>query len=89
MMHPRIAGAFLAVAVAALPALAQEPGPAQPTTAGPSSDYRWALYTSCTVVFAAITVYLVITRNRAAAVADDVAAIERRLDDLERSSASK
>ena len=87
MMQLRIPGALLAVALAAGRAAAQDG--AEPTTAGPSSNYRWALYTSCTVVFAAITVYLVMTRNRAAAVADDVAAIERRLDDLERSGASK
>jgi hypothetical protein len=81
--HAVIANALLATValLAAAPAaFAQD----APPVAAPPSDYRWAIYTSCTVVFAAMVVYMVVTHNRAAAVAADVEAIERRLDDLEK-----
>ena len=71
--------AFL-VATAAT-AFAQDMPDPPPVSTSP--DPRWALYTSCTVVFAAIVAYLVATHRRAAALTADVDAIERRLDELE------
>lgn len=69
------------VLATAAAALAQD-GPGAPP-APASADPRWAIYTSCTVVFAAIVAYLVATHNRSAAAASEVDAIERRLDELE------
>jgi bacteriorhodopsin len=78
--HSRIAAAALTV-LAAAPALAEDAAPASNP-----EDYRWAIYTSCTVAFVAIAVYLVVTHGRAAKVSEDVSAVERRLDDLEKTS---
>ncbi|MCE9636181.1 MAG: hypothetical protein K8T90_10805 [Planctomycetes bacterium] len=72
-----------ALLVLAATALAQD---ADPAPVSNPADYRWAIFTSCSVAFAAIIVYLVVTHNRAASVANDVAALERRLDELEGTS---
>jgi bacteriorhodopsin len=76
----RLPAALLAILLAS-PALAQDP--AAPAASNPA-DYRWAIYTSCTVAFVAIAAYLVMTHGRAAKVSEEVAAVERRLDELEK-----
>lgn len=76
------AAAFGAFALSAT-AFAQD---AEPAPVSNPADYRWAIYTSCTVAFGAMIVYLVVTHNRAASVSNDVAALERRLDELEGTS---
>lgn len=53
-------------------------------TASEPENYRWAIYTSCTVAFVAIVAYLIVTHLRAAAVAESLSAVERRLDELEK-----
>lgn len=79
----RTAAAVAALAAvhlaAAAPALAQDDAP-------PSNpeDYRWAIYTSCTVAFAAIVAFVVFTHGRARKASEDLAALERRLDELEK-----
>lgn len=70
-------------ALAASPAFAQGDAPAAPPS---QENYRWSIYTSCTVAFVAIAVYLVITHRRAAEASEELDAVERRLDDLERGS---
>lgn len=69
-----------ALLAAAATAVAQD---AAPEPAPNTGDYRWAIYTSCSVVFAAIAVYLVTTHGRAAAAANEIGTLERRLDELE------
>ena len=64
-------------------AFAQDDAPLQAANTG---DYRWAIYTSCTVVFAAIGIYLISTHGRAAAAARELGVLERRLDELESGS---
>lgn len=76
---------FLVVLLgAALPALAEDAPPAAPTN---PEDYRWAIYTSCTAAFAALIVFLVVSRLRARETAEELAAVERRLDELEKGEA--
>ena len=71
--------ATLLVALLAAPALAEDSAE-QLQTVG---DYRWALYTSCSLVFICITVYLVMTHKNGAKLGEDVEHLERRIDDLE------
>jgi len=47
-------------------------------------DYRWALYTSCSVVFVAIAVYLVMTHRSGAKLGEDIAHLEGRIGELEK-----
>jgi len=71
----------LLVALATAPAMAQDGSYPGGQTAG---DYRWALYTACSLVFLAIVVYLVMTHKTGAKLSDDIAHLERRIDELER-----
>lgn len=71
------AAAVLPLLLAA-PALAHDEAPAANPT-----DYRWAVYTACSAVFVLLAGYLVTTHRKAAAAADELASIERRLDELE------
>ena len=73
--------AVTALAAAAAPAWAQDGG--APPRADPIGDYRWAVYTACTVAFAAITAFLLVTHARSRRAADELASLERRLDALE------
>jgi len=73
----RAAAATLPLA-AASSAFAHDEAPAPNPT-----DYRWAVYTACTVVFALLAAYLVMTHRKAAAAAEELGSIERRLDELE------
>ena len=80
-MRNRLSAAALLLIVPAARALAEDapaPAPASP------ENYRWAIYTSCTVAFVAIAIYLVITHKRAGAASEEMDAIERRLEDLEK-----
>jgi hypothetical protein len=47
-------------------------------------DYRWALYTACSVVFVAIAVYLVMTHRSGAKLGEDISHLEGRIDQLEK-----
>ncbi len=79
MRTPRIAVPTVAalLAIFAAPAFAQGAGNA------PSSDYRWAVYTGCSLVFVCILVYLFVTHRKGAALSEDLAHLERRIDSLE------
>lgn len=77
--------AWAVVASLALPALAQQVPPAAPPAADPVGDYRWALYSACTVAFLAITAFLVFTHLRTRKAAEQIGLLERRLDALESS----
>ena len=79
MRNPAVT--FLLVALLALPARAQDGAAAPYQTVG---DYRWAVYTACSLVFLAITVYLVMSHRSGAKLGDDIAHLERRIDDIER-----
>ena len=76
MRHPAITA--LLVALLAAPAFAEEVG------VPPIDDYRDKVFISCSLVFAAITVYLVMTHKTGAKLGDDVEHLERRIDELER-----
>ena len=80
-----LAIAAAAVASWALPALAQQAPPSAPPAADPVGDYRWALYSACTVAFLAITAFLVFTHLRTRKAAEQIGILERRLDALESS----
>lgn len=77
MKSPRTAVAALAAVLAAGDAFGQD------GAAPPAADYRWALYTACTVAFAAIVVFLVLTHAKARRAAEEISSLERRLDALE------
>ncbi len=47
------------------------------------SDYRWSLYTACSLVFATIVGYLIISHLSGAKLAEDIEHLERRVADLE------
>ena len=70
----------LLVVLLAAPALAQDAAPTEYQTIG---DYRWAVYTACSLVFLAITVYLVMTHKTGAKLGEDIEHLERRIDGLE------
>jgi len=77
----------LLLALLAAPALAQAALAEDDEYGGaPVSDYRWAVYTACTLVFLAIIVYLVSAHRRMSRAADDVAHLERRVKTLESGS---
>ena len=76
--------AALLTALLAASAFAQDGSPMPAPNTG---DYRWAIYTSCSVVFVAIGIYLITTHGRAAAAARELGILERRLDELESGSA--
>ena len=78
----RFLASLLVVALAAGPALAQGADP-PPPAADPVGDYRWAVYAACTVAFAAITAFLVLTHLRTRRAAEALSDLERRLDALE------
>lgn len=78
-MRLAIPSALVAIALAS-PALAQDGAPPDYQTIG---DYRWALYTACSLVFLAIAVYLVMTHQRGAKLGEDIEHLERRIDELE------
>jgi hypothetical protein len=75
--------AALAGLAAASAAFAQDPGAPPQESGDPVNDFRWAVYLACTLAFAAIVVYLVVTHFRAAKSAEAMADLERRLDALE------
>lgn len=77
---PRFAIAALALTVAASTAAAHDDGASPPT----SGNYRWALYTSCAVAFAVLIVWMIANHRRGGAAAEEMSAIERRLDELEK-----
>ena len=77
----RAATTALLVALLAAPALAEDAAVEQYQTVG---DYRWALYTACSLVFLCITVFLVMTHKTGAKLGEDVEHLERRIDDLEK-----
>ncbi len=66
----------LAIVALAMPAFAAD-DPAPP------EDYRWAVYTGCSLVFGAIVVFLVTTHMRGARLAEDLDRLGRRVDALE------
>lgn len=78
-----VVAAAASVASLALPALAQQAPPPYPPSADPVGDYRWALYSACTVAFLAITAFLVFTHLRTRKAAEQIGVLERRLDALE------
>ena len=43
-------------------------------------DYRWAVYTACSLAFGAIIVFLVLSHKRGAKLDEDLQHAERRLD---------
>ncbi len=61
----------------AAPALAQD------GSEPPVSDYRGAVYTACSLVFAAILIYLILAHRSAARAASDLAHLERRVAALD------
>lgn len=73
----------LPVLCAAGAAFAQDAASAAETQA-PADPHAWALWTSCSVFFGAVILFLVATHRRAAASVDKLSAIERRLDEAER-----
>lgn len=73
----------IAVLCAAGAASAQERQPPA-DTAAPADPHAWALWTSCSVFFGAVIVFLVVTHRRTAASVDRLTAIERRLDEAEK-----
>ena len=91
-MNPAAALTRLAVATATITAsataFAQEAGGAGSSGADPAADtgdpHRWALWTSCSVLFGAVILFLVATHRRAAASVDRLNAMERRLDEAEK-----
>ena len=78
-MRTHITAAVLALLLAS-PALAEEAGGG----AAPVDDYRWAVYTACSVVFVAMAVYLILTHKNGANLEDDIAHLEGRIADLEK-----
>jgi hypothetical protein len=46
--------------------------------------HAWALWTACSVFFAAIVVFLIVTHRRAARDTAKLALLEKRLDEAER-----
>jgi hypothetical protein len=54
------------------------------STAAPVDDYRWAVYTSCSVVFISMAVYLILTHRNGARLDGEIAHLEGRINDLEK-----
>jgi hypothetical protein len=73
-----------AVVSALLVALLAAPALAEDAAAAASDDYRDKVYIACSLVFIAITVYLVMTHKKGAKLGDDIAHLERRIDELEK-----
>lgn len=78
MRNPAVTA--LLVALLAVPALAQDGASTEYQTIG---DYRWALYTACSLVFLCIAVFLVMTHKTGAKLGEDIEHLERRIDELE------
>jgi hypothetical protein len=78
----RPALALLAVLAASAAALAQDGAPPAPSS--DPEDYRWAIYTSCSALFAAVVLFLLVSHARARRASEEIGALERRLDDLEK-----
>ncbi len=54
-----------------------------PNQSDPVGDYRDKLYIACTLVFVAITVFLILTHRRMSRTAEDVELLENRVAGLE------
>ena len=83
MPNPRVnafAATALLVPLLAATALAQDASYPEGQTVG---DYRFHVYVACSLVFVAITVYLVLTHGKGARLADEIAHVERRIETLE------
>ncbi len=65
------------------PAFAQSGG--EPSSAPSADPHAWALWTSCSVFFAAIIVFLIVTHRRTSRDLARIEQVERRLDALEKS----
>ena len=46
--------------------------------------HTWAIWTACSVFFAALTVFLIATHRRTARETSRIATLERRLDEAEK-----
>ena len=73
-----------ALLVALLAAVARAEDVAASGGAAPVDDYRWAVYTSCSVVFISMAVYLILTHRNGARLDDEIAHLEGRINDLEK-----
>ena len=71
--------AMLIVPLLSAVALAEDAG----ASSGPE-DYRDKVFIACSLVFLAITVYLVLTHKKGASLDDDIAHLESRLSGLEK-----
>ena len=65
------------------PVAARQTGPAPAESTQSPEDYRGRVYTACSLVFAAIIVFLILSHRRNAALGEEVKHLERRLGDLE------